>query len=128
MHLFNLLGISMKFARPQYFHGSVSTGNPDLARLPVQHNCTTHPVHRAPMYLPRTQVMYLGCAIWLANAFEPSPCTLLIVRLGQPFSAFLLAQQRSGEYKRIASDRNIITQVRDVDYVRGMDIRTLEIL
>ncbi|KAG2340338.1 WD40 repeat-like protein, partial [Suillus weaverae] len=27
----------------------------------------------------------------------------LLVRLGQPFSAFLLAQQRSGEYKRIAS-------------------------
>ncbi|KAG2335250.1 hypothetical protein BDR05DRAFT_650778 [Suillus weaverae] len=52
----------------------------------------------------------------------------LIVRLGQPFSAFLLAQQRSGEYKRIASDRDIITQVKDVDYVHGMDIRTLEIL
>ncbi|KAG2337057.1 hypothetical protein BDR05DRAFT_1063445 [Suillus weaverae] len=52
----------------------------------------------------------------------------LIVRLGQPFSAFLLAQQRSGEYKRIASDHDIITQVRDVDYVHGMDIRTLEML
>ncbi|KAG1780715.1 hypothetical protein EV702DRAFT_1080116 [Suillus placidus] len=54
----------------------------------------------------------------------------LIVRLGQPFSAFLLAQQRSGEYKRIASDRDIITQVKDVDYdyVHGMDVRTLEIL
>ncbi|KAG2339178.1 hypothetical protein BDR05DRAFT_1003595, partial [Suillus weaverae] len=54
----------------------------------------------------------------------------LIVRLGQPFSAFLLAQQRSGEYKRIASDRDIITQVNDVDSVHGMDVRlrTLEIL
>jgi hypothetical protein len=53
----------------------------------------------------------------------------LIVRLGQPFSAFLLAQQRSGEYKRIASDRDIIAQVKDVDAVHGMmDIRTLEIL
>ncbi|KAG1780725.1 hypothetical protein EV702DRAFT_1000373 [Suillus placidus] len=52
----------------------------------------------------------------------------LIVHLGQPFSAFLLAQQRSGEYKRIASDRDIITQVKDVDYVHGMDVRTLEIL
>ncbi|KAG1776044.1 hypothetical protein EV702DRAFT_1269102 [Suillus placidus] len=52
----------------------------------------------------------------------------LVVRLGQPFSAFLLAQQRSGEYKRIASDRDIITQVKDVDSVHGMDIRTLEIL
>ncbi|KAG1780745.1 hypothetical protein EV702DRAFT_1042967 [Suillus placidus] len=52
----------------------------------------------------------------------------LIVRLGQPFSTFLLAQQRSGEYKRIASDRDIITQVKDVDYVHGKDVRTLEIL
>ncbi|KAG1776035.1 hypothetical protein EV702DRAFT_1046433 [Suillus placidus] len=52
----------------------------------------------------------------------------LIVRLGQPFSAFLLAQQRSGEYKRIASDRDIITQVKDVDSVHSIDIRTLEIL
>ncbi|KAG2336183.1 hypothetical protein BDR05DRAFT_1006090, partial [Suillus weaverae] len=52
----------------------------------------------------------------------------LIVRLRQPFSAFLLAQQPSGEYKRIASDRDIITQVKDVDSVHGMDIRTLEIL
>ncbi|KAG2346471.1 hypothetical protein BDR05DRAFT_959376, partial [Suillus weaverae] len=50
----------------------------------------------------------------------------LIVRLGQPFSAFLLAQQRSGEYKRIASDHDIITQVKEVDSVHG--IRTLEIL
>ncbi|KAG2108329.1 hypothetical protein BD769DRAFT_1643057 [Suillus cothurnatus] len=53
----------------------------------------------------------------------------LIVRLRQPFSAFLLVQQRSGEYKRIASDRDIIMQVKDVDSVDGMmDIRTLEIL
>jgi len=53
----------------------------------------------------------------------------LIVRLRQPFSAFLLVQQRSGEYKRIASDRDIIAQVKDVDSVDGMmDVRTLEIL
>ncbi|KAG1780708.1 hypothetical protein EV702DRAFT_1080051 [Suillus placidus] len=52
----------------------------------------------------------------------------LIFRLGQPFSAFLLAQQPNGEYKRIASDRDIITQVNDVDYVHGMDVKTLEIL
>ncbi|KAG2340753.1 hypothetical protein BDR05DRAFT_966632 [Suillus weaverae] len=51
----------------------------------------------------------------------------LIVRLGQPFSAFLLAQQSSGEYKRIASDRDIITQVKGVDSVHGMNVRTLEI-
>ncbi|KAG2743238.1 hypothetical protein P692DRAFT_201795091 [Suillus brevipes Sb2] len=50
----------------------------------------------------------------------------LLVRLGQPFSAFLLAQQRSGEYKRIASDHDIIGQVNDVGDL--MDIRTIEIL
>jgi hypothetical protein len=53
----------------------------------------------------------------------------LIVRLGQHFGALLLAQQRGGEYKRIASDHNIITQVRDVTSIHDMmDIRTLEIL
>lgn len=52
----------------------------------------------------------------------------LIVRLGQPFSAFLLARQHSGEYKRIASDCNIIAQVREVSgSVHKMKIRTLEI-
>ncbi|KAG2152801.1 hypothetical protein DEU56DRAFT_907981 [Suillus clintonianus] len=54
----------------------------------------------------------------------------LIVRLGQPFSAFLLARQRSGEYKRIASDYDIIAQVEDVagSVYKMMDARTLEIL
>ncbi|KAG0701088.1 hypothetical protein DFH29DRAFT_929025 [Suillus ampliporus] len=53
----------------------------------------------------------------------------LVVRLGQPFSALLLAQQQGGEYKRIASDRNIIAQVKDVTAVRDMmNVRTLEIL
>ncbi|KAG1784972.1 uncharacterized protein HD556DRAFT_1314636 [Suillus plorans] len=32
----------------------------------------------------------------------------LLVHLGQPFGAFLLAQQHSGEYKRIATDYDII--------------------
>jgi hypothetical protein len=50
----------------------------------------------------------------------------LLVRLGQPFSAFLLAQQHSVEYKRIASDHDIIGQVKDVR--DPMDIRTIEIL
>jgi hypothetical protein len=50
----------------------------------------------------------------------------LLVRLRQPFSAFLLAQQRSGEYKRIASDHDITGQVNDVGDL--MDIRTIEIL
>jgi len=53
----------------------------------------------------------------------------LMVRLGQPFSAFLLAQQQGGEYKRIASDRNIIAQVKDPTSIQDMmDIRTLEII
>jgi hypothetical protein len=53
----------------------------------------------------------------------------LIVRLGQPFGALLVAQQLSGEYKRIALDDNIITQVRDVTPVDNMmDVRALEIL
>jgi hypothetical protein len=53
----------------------------------------------------------------------------LIARLGQPFGALLLAQQRGGEYKRIASNRNIIAHIRDLDAVHCMkDVRTLEIL
>ncbi|KAG1789642.1 uncharacterized protein HD556DRAFT_1311230 [Suillus plorans] len=53
----------------------------------------------------------------------------LLVRLGQPFGAFLLAQQRSGEYKRIATDYDIIGQIQDVVSVGDlMDIRTIEIL
>jgi len=53
----------------------------------------------------------------------------LIARLGQPFNAFLLVRQRSGEYKRIASDHNIIAQIRDVPSLDNiMDVRTLEIL
>ncbi|KAG0692247.1 hypothetical protein DFH29DRAFT_542535 [Suillus ampliporus] len=53
----------------------------------------------------------------------------LMVRLGQPFGAFLLARQASGEYKRIASDHDIIAQVKDVASLHNtMDVRTLEIL
>ncbi|KAG1732010.1 uncharacterized protein EDB91DRAFT_1152886 [Suillus paluster] len=52
----------------------------------------------------------------------------LIVRLGQPFHAFLLAQQRGGEYKRIATDRTIIAQVKDIASLRTTDVRTVEIL
>ncbi|KAG0701797.1 heterokaryon incompatibility protein-domain-containing protein [Suillus ampliporus] len=53
----------------------------------------------------------------------------LLVRLGQPFGALLLAQQQGGEYKRIASDHNIIAQVKDMVSVGNMmDVRTLEIL
>ncbi|KAG1793189.1 uncharacterized protein HD556DRAFT_525147 [Suillus plorans] len=53
----------------------------------------------------------------------------LVVRLEQPFGAFLLARQRGGEYKRVASDRDIIAQVKDVASVRDlMDVRTIDIL
>ncbi|KAG1817504.1 uncharacterized protein BJ212DRAFT_1299062 [Suillus subaureus] len=53
----------------------------------------------------------------------------LFVRLGRPFSALLLAQQRGGEYKRVASDRVIVAQVKDIASIRDViDVRTLEIL
>jgi hypothetical protein len=52
----------------------------------------------------------------------------LIVRLGRPFSAILLAQQWGREYKRIASDQNIIVQVKDMTAVHDMNVRTLVIL
>ncbi|KAG1818213.1 heterokaryon incompatibility protein-domain-containing protein [Suillus subaureus] len=65
----------------------------------------------------------------LADLESYSQALRLIARLGQPFGAFLLAQQRTGEYKRIASDHDIIAQVKDVTSVHNMmDIRTLEIL
>ncbi|KAG2116444.1 uncharacterized protein F5147DRAFT_672863 [Suillus discolor] len=51
-----------------------------------------------------------------------------MVRLGRPFDAFLLAQQRVGEYKRIASDYNIIAQVKDIASVDSMDVGAVEIL
>ncbi|KAG2153445.1 uncharacterized protein EDB93DRAFT_1248718 [Suillus bovinus] len=53
----------------------------------------------------------------------------LIVRLGQPFSALLLVRQRGEEYKRIASDRDIIAQAKDANSFDSMtNLRTLEIL
>ncbi|KAG2358613.1 WD40-repeat-containing domain protein [Suillus spraguei] len=60
---------------------------------------------------------------------EPDSRALrLMVRLGQPFDAFLLAQKHIGEYRRIASDHNIVAQVKDITSVDNMDIRTVEIL
>ena len=60
---------------------------------------------------------------------SPSRELRLIVRLGQPFCALLLAQQPVGEYKRIASDHDIIAQVKNMESVHDMmDVRTLEIL
>lgn len=65
----------------------------------------------------------------LADPESLSRALRLIVRLGQPFSAILLAQQRGGVYKRIASDHDIIVQVKDMASVHTMmDVRTLEIL
>ncbi|KAG1732866.1 uncharacterized protein EDB91DRAFT_1348948 [Suillus paluster] len=53
----------------------------------------------------------------------------LLVRLGQPFGALLLVQQQGGEYKRIASDNDIIARVQDITSIGDMmDVRTLEIL
>ncbi|KAG2147810.1 uncharacterized protein EDB93DRAFT_1250323 [Suillus bovinus] len=52
----------------------------------------------------------------------------LMVHLGQEFSALLLAQQRVGEYKRIASDHHIIAQVKDTASIDIMDIKTLDIV
>ncbi|KAG1880078.1 hypothetical protein F4604DRAFT_517916 [Suillus subluteus] len=76
---------------------------------------------------------HLG-ALWqgqqeLANLQSHMRELELVVRLGQPFSALLLAQQRGGEYKRIASGCNIIAQVRDMTCVDDMmNVKTLEIL
>ncbi|KAG0705284.1 hypothetical protein DFH29DRAFT_1077689 [Suillus ampliporus] len=66
----------------------------------------------------------------LVDSESHSRALRLMAHLGQPFGAFLLAQQRGGEYKRIASDHNIIAQVKDVTSVHNiMDgVRTLEIL
>ncbi|KAG1878737.1 hypothetical protein C8R48DRAFT_292651 [Suillus tomentosus] len=52
----------------------------------------------------------------------------LMVHLGQAFNALLLAQQRVGEYKRVASDHNITAQVKDPASIDVMNIRTLDIL
>jgi len=53
----------------------------------------------------------------------------LVARLVQPFGGILLAQQRGGEYKRIASDFKVIARLADAASVRSMmDVRTLEIL
>jgi hypothetical protein len=65
----------------------------------------------------------------LADSEAHSRELRLVVRLGQPFGALLLAQQRGGEYKRIASDHLIVARVRDMASINDtMDIRTLEIL
>lgn len=54
----------------------------------------------------------------------------LIVRLAQPFSAFLLKGELPKEYKRVASDHGIVAQLKDTTMtsIRDMQLRTLEIL
>ncbi|KAG1726975.1 uncharacterized protein EDB91DRAFT_899684 [Suillus paluster] len=65
----------------------------------------------------------------LVNSESHLRALRLMVRLGQPFSAFLLARQPGGEYQRIASDRNISAQVKDGASIHSMmDVRTVEIL
>ncbi|KAG0709236.1 hypothetical protein DFH29DRAFT_1074959 [Suillus ampliporus] len=66
----------------------------------------------------------------LADSESHSRALQLMVRLGLPFGSLLLAQQRGGEYKRIASDHDIIAQVKDIaaSVHNVMDIRTVEIL
>jgi hypothetical protein len=51
----------------------------------------------------------------------------MVVRLGKPFGAVLLAQQqRGGEYRRISLDRDIIAQVKGVASVHTtMNVKTL---
>jgi hypothetical protein len=57
-----------------------------------------------------------------------SQASQLIVRLRQPFDAFLLAQEWGGEYERITSDQDIIVQVKDMASVNDMmHVGTLKI-
>jgi hypothetical protein len=66
---------------------------------------------------------------WFVRSESNLQALRLLFGLGQPFAAFLLAQQHGGEYKRIASDSAIIAQVQDVTSVHSMmDVRILEIL
>ncbi|KAG2117045.1 uncharacterized protein F5147DRAFT_768429 [Suillus discolor] len=58
--------------------------------------------------------------VGLVDLESQSRALRLMVRLGQPFSALLSAQQRGGEYKRIASDHDIVARVKDVTAVRDM--------
>ncbi|KAH7903768.1 hypothetical protein BJ138DRAFT_1107400, partial [Hygrophoropsis aurantiaca] len=51
---------------------------------------------------------------------------MLVARLKQQFGALLLVRQSGGEYKRVASDRDIIARVRDI--TKLIDIRRIEIL
>ncbi|KAG2356060.1 hypothetical protein BDR07DRAFT_1613333 [Suillus spraguei] len=58
----------------------------------------------------------------ITNDTESMGALRLMVRLRQPFNAFLLARQHIGEYKRIASDYDIIAQVKDITSIDNMDV------
>ncbi|KAG1774652.1 hypothetical protein EV702DRAFT_1123674 [Suillus placidus] len=97
---------------PDFANDAESLGDWSEPESPLYHSHGGYPVKEEP-----------------ADSESLSRALRLIVRLGQPFSAILLARQRSGVYKRIASDHDIIVQVKDMASVHTMmDIRTLEIL
>ncbi|KAH7904319.1 hypothetical protein BJ138DRAFT_1073548 [Hygrophoropsis aurantiaca] len=60
------------------------------------------------------------------DARELREASMLIAHLKQRFAALLLVRERGGEYRRVASDHDIIAQVRDVSGLA--DIRSIEIL
>jgi hypothetical protein len=83
---------------------------------------------RSPMY-DSTDMRPTPGDNTMVHSEADSRALRLVVRLRQPFSAFLLAQQWGGEYKRIASDQHIVAEVEGMTSVNDrMDIRTLEIL
>lgn len=54
----------------------------------------------------------------------------MIARLGQPFSALLLVQQPNGEYKRVATENEIVVSGLGTDIMKSKTIqaKVLEIL
>ncbi|KAG2358623.1 hypothetical protein BDR07DRAFT_1337492 [Suillus spraguei] len=110
----DLLGVPNFAEQPDFTDDTESTGDWSEAGFPVD-DSQPYDLSRFPGSSPVEE--------------EPvSRALRLMVRPGQPFDAFLLAQQRVREYKRIASDYNIIAQVKDITSVDDMDIRTVEIL
>ncbi|KAG2358620.1 heterokaryon incompatibility protein-domain-containing protein, partial [Suillus spraguei] len=110
----DLLGVPDFAEQPDFTDDMESIENWSEARSPADHS-QLYDLNRFPGGSPVEE--------------EPvSRALRLMVRLGQPFDAFSLAQQRVREYKRIASDYNIVAQVKDITSVDDMVIRTVEIL
>ncbi|KAI6110945.1 hypothetical protein EV401DRAFT_1990975, partial [Pisolithus croceorrhizus] len=60
---------------------------------------------------------------------EYSHALQMIARLGQPFSAFLLAQQPNGEFRRVAADKEIVIPGLGTDITpKNIRVKVLEIL